>query len=348
MFLIINTIPSLSSKFFILTSEYRTEQKWSMTDPVDATRGYSEKCLNQLAKVLPGLIGGSADLASSNKAYLHDYGDFQRHNYQGRNIRYGVREHTMGGISNGIALHGGGLIPFAATFLVFSDYMKNSIRLSALSHAAVIYIMTHDSIGLGEDGPTHQPVEQLAGLRAIPRLLVFRPADGNETAGAYKVAVRNRDVPSVIALSRQKVAANVEGTSSDAVEKGGYIVSDNSGQKLPEIILIGTGSELCLCEASGNLLRKEGRRVRVVSLVCWRLFDRQPQEYKEHVLPSGVSKRLSVEAGSPLGWREYVGEKGRVLGVEDFGASGAYLDTFKKYGFTEENVTKIAKSLLSY
>ncbi|KAL3520727.1 hypothetical protein ACH5RR_018876 [Cinchona calisaya] len=320
---------------------------WPTTDPVDATRGYSEKCLNQLAIVLPGLIGGSADLASSNKAYLHEYGDFQRHNYKGRNIRYGVREHAMGGISNGIALHGGGLIPFAATFLIFSDYMKNSIRLSALSHAAVIYVMTHDSIGLGEDGPTHQPVEQLAGLRAIPRILVFRPADGNETAGAYKVAVANRDVPSVIALSRQKVAANVEGTSSDAVERGGYIVTDNSGKELPEIILIGTGSELCLCETSANVLRKEGRRVRVVSLVCWRLFDRQPEEYKECVLPPSVSKRLSVEAGSPLGWREYVGQKGLVLGVEDFGASGAYLDTFKKYGFTEENVTRIAKSLLS-
>lgn len=318
-----------------------------MSDPVDATRGYSEKCLNQLAKVLPGLIGGSADLASSNKAYLHDYEDFQWTNYKGRNIRYGVREHAMAGISNGIALHGGGLIPFAATFLIFSDYMKNSIRLSALSHAGVLYIMTHDSIGLGEDGPTHQPVEQLAGLRAIPRLLVFRPADGNETAGAYKVAIANRDVPSLITLSRQKVSANVEGTSTDAVERGGYIISDNSGKELPEIILISTGSELCLCEGSANALRTEGRKVRVVSLVCWRLFDRQPQQYKEHVLPPSVSKRLSVEAGSPVGWREYVGSEGVVLGVDEFGASASYLDSFKKYGFTEENVTRIAKSLLS-
>nr|GMD27527.1 transketolase, chloroplastic-like [Ipomoea batatas] len=186
--------------------------RWLMSDPVEATRGYSGKCLNHLAKVLPGLIGGSADLASSNQAYLHGYGDFQQPDSPwGRNIRYGVREHAMAGISNGIALHGGGLIPFAATFLVFSDYMKNSIRLSALSHAGVIYIMTHDSIGLGEDGPTHQPVEHLAGLRAIPRLLVFRPADGNETAGAYKVCIANRDTPSLIALSRQKVAANMEG-----------------------------------------------------------------------------------------------------------------------------------------
>lgn len=326
--------------------------KWSMSDPVDATRGYSEKCLNELAKVIPGLIGGSADLASSNKAYLHGYDDFSRPNSPwGRNIRYGVREHAMAGISNGIALHKSGLIPFAATFLIFSDYMKNSIRLSALSHAGVIYIMTHDSIGLGEDGPTHQPVEQLAGLRAVPRLLVFRPADGNETAGAYKVAVANRDGPSLIALSRQKVAANLEGTSADAVERGGYIVSDNLGDtdlEVPDIILIGTGSELCLCEGSAKILREGGRRVRVVSLVCWRLFDRQPREYKEAVLPPEVKRRVSVEAGSQVGWREYVGNEGVVVGVDDFGISGAYLDTFKKFGFTEENITRVAKSLLLY
>lgn len=321
--------------------------KWTLSDPVDATRGYSEKCLNKLAKVLPGLIGGSADLATSNKAYLHNYNDFLPPNYHGRNIRYGVREHAMAAISNGIALHQSGLIPFAATFLTFSDYMKNSVRLSALSKAGVIYIMTHDSIGLGEDGPTHQPVEHLVGLRAIPRMLVFRPADGNETAGAYKVAVSNRDRPSLIALSRQKVAANLAGTSADEVEKGGYIISDNSGENLPEVILIATGSELCLCESGAERLRKEGRRVRVVSLVCWRLFDGQPKEYKEFVLPSSVKKRISVEAGSPIGWREYVGGEGVIVGVDSFGASGAYLDTFKKYGFTEENITRIAQSLLN-
>ncbi|KAK9124227.1 hypothetical protein Sjap_013829 [Stephania japonica] len=321
--------------------------EWSISDPVDATRGYSEECLNHLAKVLPGLIGGSADLASSNKAYLHGYRDFSKpKNPQGRNIRYGVREHAMAAISNGIALHGGGLIPFAATFLIFSDYMKNSIRLSALSHAGVIYIMTHDSIGLGEDGPTHQPVEQLAGLRAIPRLLLFRPADGNETAGAYKMAVKNRDAPSIIALSRQKVDANLAGTSIEAVERGGYVLSDNSMGDMPDIILIGTGSELCLCEGSAEELRKRGWRVRVVSLVCWRLFDGQSCEYKESVLPKGVAKRVSVEAGSPLGWREYVGNEGVVISVESFGASGAYLDTFKKFGFTEENVTNVAMDLL--
>ncbi|XP_026416511.1 transketolase 10-like [Papaver somniferum] len=321
---------------------------WSKSDPVDATRGYSEKCLNQIAKVLPGLVGGSADLASSNKAYLHDYQDFSQPNSpSGRNIRYGVREHSMAAISNGIALHGSGLIPFAATFLIFSDYMKNAIRLSALSHAGVIYIFTHDSIGLGEDGPTHQPVEQLAGLRAVPRLLVFRPADGNETAGAYMVAVENRDRPSVIALSRQKVAANLEGTSASEVKRGGYILSDNSFKgELPEIMLIGTGSELCICEESAKRLREEGKKVRVVSLVCWRIFDGQSEEYKDFVLPKNVRKRVSVEAGSPQGWREYVGEEGRVIGVEDFGASGAYLDTFKKFGFTVDNVTQVARSLL--
>ncbi|KAK1260185.1 hypothetical protein QJS04_geneDACA002098 [Acorus gramineus] len=258
---------------------------WSMSDAVDATRGYSEKCLNHLMKILPCLIGSSADLASSNKVYLKGYKDFRSHSPEGRNIRYGVREHAMATISNGIARHGSGLIPFAATFLVFSDYMKNAMRLSALSDAGVVYVLTQDSIGLGEDGPTHQPVEHICGLRAIPHMLVFRPADGNETAGAYRVAIRNREAPSVIVLSRQKVAANMEGTSSDGVKTGGYIVSDNSGDGgLPEIILIRTGSELCLCEASGEL-RNEGRRVRVVSLVCWRLFDVLSKEYKEYVLP---------------------------------------------------------------
>ncbi|GLJ42686.1 hypothetical protein SUGI_0885050 [Cryptomeria japonica] len=319
---------------------------WSESDPVDATRGYSDKCLNRIAKSIPGLIGGSADLASSNKVILKEFEDFKPKTPWGRNIHFGVREHAMAGISNGIALHGSGLIPFAATFLIFSDYMKNSMRLGGLSHAGVVYILTHDSIGLGEDGPTHQPVEQLAGFRAVPNLLVLRPADGNETAGAYKVAINRRDGPSVIALSRQKLAANLAWTASEGVEKGGYVISDNCDNDEPEIILIGTGSELCLCEGAAKKLREEGRKVRVVSLVCWELFDKQPETYKDTILPPNVDKRLSVEAGSPLGWRAYVGSKGLILAVEDFGASGAYLDVFEKYGFTEENVTKLARSLL--
>ncbi|GAB4836438.1 hypothetical protein Ancab_001350 [Ancistrocladus abbreviatus] len=339
------------SKLYYYQSKYHqvaTELRTLLN--VDATRGYSGKCLNHLARVLPGpgITGGSADLASSNKVYLHDYEDFsQPKSPQGRNIGFGVREHAMAGISNGIALHGSGLIPFGATFLVFSDYMKNSIRLSALSHAGVLYILTRDSIGLGEDGPTHQPIEQFAGLRAIPRLLVFGPADGNKTAGAYKVAVGNRNIPSVIALSRHKLATNIEGASADAVEKGGYIVSDNAGEKqLREIILIGTGSELCTCEASAKRLRSEERRVRLVSLVCWRLFDKQPKENKELVLPPSVVKRVSIEAGSPMGWRDYVGASGVIVGVDEFGVSGAYLDTFEKFGFTEENVAGTARALL--
>ncbi|KAF3776847.1 Transketolase-1 [Nymphaea thermarum] len=322
--------------------------QWSQSYPVDATRGYSERCLNELAKVIPGLIDGSADLASSNRVYLKGHGDFCLPGCPwGRNIRYGVREHAMAGISNGISLHGSGLIPFAATFLVFSDYMKNAMRLAALSGAQVIYILTHDSIGLGEDGPTHQPVEHLAGLRAIPRLLVLRPADGRETSGAYKVALSHRHGPSVIALSRQKVEANVSGTSTAGVEKGGYVVSDNSPDDgVPDLILIGTGSELCVCEKSAEVLRTSGWKVRVVSLVCWQIFEDQPMEYKDSVLPPPVTRRISVEAGSPLGWHEFVGPEGVVLGVRDFGASGAYLDTFKKFGFTEENLTQIAETLL--
>ncbi|KAJ7191526.1 hypothetical protein O6H91_Y523200 [Diphasiastrum complanatum] len=319
--------------------------RWKDLDSADATRGYSEKCLNALAKVLPGLIGGSADLASSNKVYLKEYEDFQHETPWGRNIRYGVREHAMAGISNGIAHHGSGLVPFAATFLVFTDYMKNSMRLAALSKAVVLFICTHDSIGLGEDGPTHQPVEHLAGLRAIPNLLVLRPADGNETAGAYKVAIGQENRPSVISLSRQKVES-LAGTSVERVEKGGYIVSDNSDNAKPDIILIGTGSELCLCEKAAEKLRGEGTKVRVVSLVCWELFDEQPEEYRGMILPSDVEKRLSVEAGSPLGWREYVGQKGTIVAVNKFGASGPYLDVFKKFGFTAEHVAEKAEELL--
>jgi transketolase len=314
---------------------------------IDATRGYSETCLNAASKVLPGLIGGSADLASSNKVSMKDFGDFSATTPEGRNIHYGIREHAMAGISNGLALHNSGLIPIAATFLIFSDYMKNAMRLSALSEAGVIYILTHDSIGLGEDGPTHQPVEQLVGLRAIPGMFVLRPADANEVAGAYRVAVSRRHAPTVLSLSRQKVAANIAGSSAESVWKGGYVVSDNSNSDLPELILIGTGTELALCEEAAQNLRQSGKKVRVVSLVCWQLFDEQPHEYKEQILPSKVEKRISVEAGSPLGWREYVGAKGKVLGVFTFGCSGAYTEVFKKYGFTAEHVTEVAQQLLA-
>jgi transketolase len=309
----------------------------------DATRNYSGKVLNALAGVLPELIGGSADLAPSNKTLLKSSGDFQKGQYQNRNLRFGVREHAMGAICNGLARHGSGLIPYGATFLVFTDYMRAAIRLSALSEAGVIYVMTHDSIAVGEDGPTHQPVEHLATLRAIPDLLVLRPADGNETSGAYKVAVQNRTRPSLLALSRQSVP-NLVGTSLEGVAKGGYIVSDSEG--LPDLILLGTGSELQLCTQAAEQLRNEGKKVRVVSMVCWRLFEEQDAAYRESILPKAVRKRLGVEAAVSFGWCRYLGDEGVSISVETFGSSAPGNVCLERFGFTVDNVLARAKELL--
>ncbi|KAM7508762.1 hypothetical protein LguiA_019215 [Lonicera macranthoides] len=311
--------------------------------PADATRNLSQQCLNALAKVLPGLIGGSADLASSNMTLLKMFGDFQKATPEERNVRFGVREHGMGGICNGIALHSPGLIPYCATFFVFTDYMRGAIRISALSEAGVIYVMTHDSIGLGEDGPTHQPIEHLASFRAMPNILMLRPADGNETAGAYKVAVLNRKRPSILALSRQKLP-NLPGTSIEGVEKGGYIISDNSSGNKPDLILMGTGSELEIAAKAADELRKEGKAVRVVSFVSWELFDEQSDEYKESVLPAAVTARVSIEAGSTFGWGKFVGS-GKAIGIDKFGASAPAGIIYKEYGITAEAVIAAAKSL---
>ncbi|KAL4184503.1 hypothetical protein AMTRI_Chr10g1330 [Amborella trichopoda] len=313
--------------------------------PADATRNLSQQCLNALAKVLPGLLGGSADLASSNMTLLKMFGDFQKDTPEQRNVRFGVREHAMGSICNGIALHGGGLIPYCATFFVFTDYMRAAMRISALCEAGVIYVMTHDSIGLGEDGPTHQPIEHLASFRAMPNILMLRPGDGNETAGAYKVAILNRKRPSVLALSRQKLP-QLAGTTIEGVEKGGYIVSDNSMRNKPDLILIGTGSELEIAVKAANVIRKEGKAVRVVSLVSWELFDEQSDEYKESVLPAGVSARVSVEAGSTFGWEKIVGSKGKSIGIDRFGASAPAGTLYKEFGITMDNVIAAAKTLL--
>jgi transketolase len=265
-------------------------------DKALATRKTSEATLNALAPVLPELIGGSADLTHSNLTELKISGSFQKGAYENRNLRFGVREHGMGAICNGIALHNSGLIPYCATFLVFADYMRAAIRLSALSEAGVIYVMTHDSIGLGEDGPTHQPVETIASLRAIPNLTVIRPADGNETSGAYKVAVANRKAPTLMAFSRQGLP-QLAGSSIDAVAKGAYVLSDSDGT--PDLILIGTGSEVSLCVKAADALKAEGKKVRVVSMPSWELFDAQDEAYRESVLPKAVTKRLAVEAGFP-------------------------------------------------
>ncbi|KAM0945481.1 putative transketolase [Dioscorea sansibarensis] len=318
--------------------------KYTPESPADATRNLSQQCLNALAKVIPGFLGGSADLASSNMTLLKMFGDFQKATPEERNLRFGVREHGMGGICNGIALHSPGLIPYCATFFVFTDYMRAAIRISALCEAGVIYVMTHDSIGLGEDGPTHQPIEHLISFRAMPNILMLRPADGNETAGAYKIAVLNQKRPSILALSRQKLP-QLAGTSIEGVEKGGYIISDNSSGNKPDLILTATGSELEIAAKAADELRKEGKAVRVVSLVSWELFEEQSDAYKESVFPSAVTARVSIEAGSTLGWEKYNGSKGKAIGIDRFGASAPAGRIYKEFGLTVENVIATAKAL---
>ncbi|MCA2709047.1 MAG: transketolase [Microcystis sp. M015S2] len=322
------------------------EQALPVYKPEDkalASRKHSEICLNALAGVLPGLIGGSADLTHSNYTELEHFGNFQKGSYHERNVHFGVREHAMGAICNGIALHNTGLIPYGATFLIFTDYMRNSIRLSALSETRVIWVMTHDSIALGEDGPTHQPVEHVASLRAIPNLLVMRPGDGTETSGAYKVAVSETKRPTLLALSRQNLP-NLAGTSLEGVAKGAYIITDCEGT--PDVILIGTGGELYLCDKAAAVLKEAGIKARVVSMPCWELFEEQSAEYKESVLPKAAKKRLAVEAGSTMGWHRYITDEGDVLGVDTFGASAPGGVILEKFGFTVDNVVAKAKALL--
>lgn len=317
-------------------------------DKADATRNQSGAVLNALSSVIPGLVGGSADLAPSNKTYVKSSGDFQKGEYANRNFRFGVREHGMGAICNGIAHHNSGIIPYGATFLIFTDYMRGAIRLSALSRAGVIWVTTHDSIGLGEDGPTHQPVEHLASLRAMPNLAVIRPADGNETSAAYKVAIERatqntNHAPTLLSLSRQKLP-NLAGSSIENATKGGYVLSDSNGT--PELILIGTGSEVELCVNAAEQLRQEGKNVRVVSLPSWELFEEQDEAYKESVLPKAVTKRVAVEAGTTFGWCRYVGSEGAVIGLDRFGVSAPGGVAMKNLGFTTENVVTTAKKVL--
>ncbi|RCJ26010.1 transketolase [Nostoc minutum NIES-26] len=318
---------------------------YTAEDKALPTRKHSETCLNKLAAVLPELIGGSADLTHSNLTEIKGKGDFQKGQYQNPNIHFGVREHGMGAICNGIALHDSGLIPYGATFLIFTDYMRASIRLSALSQAGVIWVMTHDSIGQGEDGPTHQPIETLASLRAIPNLTVIRPADGNETSGAYKVAIERakHNAPTLLAFTRQNVP-NLAGTSLEHVAKGGYTVVDSDGT--PELILIGTGSELSLAVTAAEKLTAEGKKVRVVSLPAWDLFEAQDAAYRESVLPKAVTKRLAVEAASSFGWHKYVGTEGDVVSIDRFGASAPGGVCLEKFGFSVDNVLAKAKKLL--
>jgi transketolase len=311
-----------------------------------ATRKASGKVLNTAAAKMPWLIGGAADLAPSTNTLIEASVDFSAHSYAGRNLHFGVREHVMCGAASGMALHGG-VRPYVASFLIFSDYARPAIRLAAMMRLPVVYVMTHDSIGLGEDGPTHQPVEQLASLRAIPNLCVIRPADANETAYAWRAAVERMDGPTMLVLTRQAVPVFDRGRYADAagVLKGGYVLSKEPSAEL-DLILIATGSEVQLALGAQRELLAAGHAVRVVSLPSWELFRNQPRSYRDEVLPPKVTARLAVEAGSPQGWLEWVGGDGGVIGIEGFGASAPGAVNFEHYGFTIENVKEKAMQLM--
>ncbi len=320
------------------------------TFPADAkglaTRKSDSQVLNAVAKNVPWLLGGSADLYPSTFTLISGEADFERGSYEGRNFHFGIREHAMGAVLNGMAVSK--LRPYGSSFLIFSDYMRPPIRLAALMDIPVIFIYTHDSIGLGEDGPTHQPIEQLISLRAIPRLLVFRPADANEVAETWRVIMPIQHQPVLMAFTRQGVPTfdRSKYASASGVAKGAYIMGDAQGGK-PELILMGTGSEVQLCVAAYEQLTAEGVKARVVSMPCWELFEKQSQEYKNQVLPPNVRARVSVEAGTSVGWSKYVGNDGIVVSHDDFGASAPIKDVMKGFGFTVENVVAKAKEALA-
>jgi transketolase len=312
-----------------------------------ATRVSSGIVLNALAPKVANLIGGSADLAPSTKTLIRDENDYQAIDYSGRNLRFGVREHTMGGILNGMALHGG-LIPYGATFLIFSDYMRPAIRLAALSGLNVIYVFTHDSIGLGEDGPTHQPIEQLAALRAIPNLIVIRPCDANETAQAWQAAIKHHGGPVALALTRQSVPTldrRATFAPAEGLDQGAYILSEADNAK-PDVILIASGSEVQIALEAAEKIKERGMAVRVVSMPSWELFDAQPEDYRRQVLPPGVRAKIAIEAGSPQGWQRYVGEDGGVIALNHFGASAPYKILYEKFGLTADNAVAEATALV--
>ena len=317
-----------------------------------ATRGYSGDVINAIADAVPQLVGGSADLKPSNNTYINSSADIQAAKYENRNIHYGIREHAMGAAMNGMALFGG-VIPFGGTFQTFSDYMRPAIRLAALSHIQVLFVFTHDSIGLGEDGPTHQSVEHLAAMRAIPNLALIRPCDAHEVREAWRAALKRTNAPTAFALSRQKVALIDRKKYGDArgLHKGAYILAEaetKSGKATtPKLILIATGSEVGLAMEAREKLNADGTPTRVVSMPCWEFFDAQTQKYRDEVLPPRITARLAIEAGVSLGWHKYVGDHGDTLTVDKFGASAPVEDVFRDYGFTIENVVRKVKILLS-
>lgn len=319
-----------------------SEEFWTFEEKPVATRICSGEVLNRLAKVIPNLMGGSADLAPSTKTLMNGKGDFGAENYRGANMHFGVREHAMAAIGNGMALHGG-IIPYVSTFFVFSDYMKHSMRLSALMGLPVIYVLTHDSIGVGEDGPTHEPIEHLAALRSIPNFTVFRPADAKETAAGWYAALTRKNSPTALVLTRQNLPYYKE-TGKDAL-KGGYILVD-SEKETPDAILMASGSEVELIYEASRKLKAEGIDVRVVSMPSTDIFEEQSEEYKAAVLPKEVRARLAVEAASSFGWHKYVGLDGDVLTIDTFGASGPASVLFEEFGFTVDNVVNKVKKLV--
>ena len=317
------------------------EDFWSYDEKADATRNLSGKVLNKLSAKLPTLFGGSADLAPSNKSYVGGAGDYSAENYAGRNVHFGVRELAMTGIGNGLVLHG--LKAYVSTFFVFSDYVKPMARLASLMEIPLTFVLTHDSIGVGEDGPTHEPVEQLAEFRAMPDFNVFRPADATETIAAWYSAVTSKKTPTAIVLTRQNLP-QLAGSSKEAL-KGGYVVADSSKEK-PDAILIASGSEVSLSIEAKEMLTKEGVDVRVVSMPCMDIFEKQSDEYKEKVLPKTVRARVAVEALSEFGWGKYVGLDGKTVCLDRFGASAPADVLFKEFGFTVENVVKAVKEVI--
>jgi transketolase len=333
-----------------LTSDW--DKDIAMLSPSDgpiATRAASGKVLNSIAKNLPTVMGGSADLAPSNKTFLDGEDVFQKESYNGRNIRFGVREHAMGSIMSGMFLHGG-IRPYGGTFLVFADYMRPAIRVASLMKLPVIYVFTHDSVAVGEDGPTHQPVEHVASLRAIPGLNVIRPADFNETAQAWQLAIKSADAPTALLLSRQKlpvldkVLDQPKGNGN--VSNGAYVVKEaDKGSDLIDLILIGSGAELHICIEAAQTLEKEGISTRVISMPSWELFSKSPEVYKERILPEKVTKRIAVEAGISMGWERFVGNGGKIISIDKFGASAPGNKVLAEYGFTPENIIKTAKKM---
>lgn len=321
---------------------WKDEEFWSYADKPQATRSLSGVMINRLKDRVPQLLGGSADLAPSNKTYMEGAGDFSARNYAGRNLHFGVRELAMGGIVNGLALHGG-VRPYAGTFFVFSDYMKPMIRLAALMKLPTTYVLTHDSIGVGEDGPTHEPIEQLAMLRAMPNVCVFRPADATETAAAWYLAVTGTQTPMALVLTRQNVP-QLQGSSKEAV-KGAYILEEAANAQ-PEAVLIASGSEVAPAVEAKRLLAAKNIQVRVVSMPSMELFEQQDEAYREKVLPTHIRARIAVEAGSDFGWGKYVGLDGATVTISHFGASAPAETLFTKFGFTAEHIAATVQAVI--